>query len=63
MNSLFIKIDVHDGGDFLRIHFHRMSYGFHDPLNGAMRRFNEVIGLFDFHLTRGQFVNRVKLSL
>jgi hypothetical protein len=37
-----------------RIDFHRTNYGIHDPMSNAMRQFNEVIGLFDFGLTRDQ---------
>jgi hypothetical protein len=51
------------GSDFLRIGFHRTNYGVHEPMSAAMREFNEVIGLFDFILTRNQFVNRLKLTL
>jgi hypothetical protein len=51
------------GGDFFLVRFHRTKYGVPEPFNGAVRRFNKFIGLFDFHLTRTQFVNRVKLAL
>jgi hypothetical protein len=51
------------GSEFLRIGFHRTNYGVHEPMSAAMREFNEVIGLFDFILTRNQFVNRLKLTL
>jgi hypothetical protein len=27
--------------DFLRVDFHRINYGVHEPLNGAVRSFNE----------------------
>jgi hypothetical protein len=43
------------GTEFLRIDFHRINYGLHEPMSGAMRQFNEVIGLLDFDLTRDQF--------
>jgi hypothetical protein len=49
------------GSEFLRIGFHRTNYGVHEPMSAAMRDFNEVIGLFDFILTRYQFMNRLKL--
>jgi hypothetical protein len=42
--------------EFLRIDFHRTNYGLHAPMSGAMRQFNEAIGLFDFGLTRDQFL-------
>jgi hypothetical protein len=32
-------------------------------MSAAMRQFNKVIGLFDFILTRNQFLNRLKLTL
>jgi hypothetical protein len=51
------------GAEFLRIDFHRTNYGLHEPMSSAMRQFNEVIGLFDFGLTRGQFLNRLMLYL
>jgi hypothetical protein len=51
------------GNDFFRVRFHRMNYGAHEPINGELWKFIEVIGLFDFHLTKKQFVNRVKLAL
>jgi hypothetical protein len=47
------------GSEFLRISFHRTNYGVHEPMSAAMREFNEVIGLFDFILTRNQFLNRL----
>jgi hypothetical protein len=37
------------GTEFLRIEFHRTNYGLYEPITGAMRQFNEVIGLFDFN--------------
>jgi hypothetical protein len=37
-------------GDFLRVDFHRTNYGVHDPLNGAVRGFNEFAGLFDLYI-------------
>jgi hypothetical protein len=37
-------------GDFLRVDFHRTNYGVHEPLNGAVRSFNEFAGLFELHL-------------
>jgi hypothetical protein len=40
------------GSEFLRIGFHRMHCGVYEPMSAAMREFNEVIGLFDFILTR-----------
>jgi hypothetical protein len=40
------------GSEFLRIGFHRTNYGVQEPMSAAMREFNEVIGLFDFILTR-----------
>jgi hypothetical protein len=49
--------------EFLRIGLHRTNYGVHDPMFTAMREFNEVIGLFDFILTRNQFVNCLRLTL
>jgi hypothetical protein len=51
------------GSEFLRIGFHRTNYGVHEPMSAAMRESNEVIGLFDFVLTRNQFVNRPTLRL
>jgi hypothetical protein len=51
------------GSEFLRIVFHRTNYGVHETMSAAMREFNEVIGLFDFILTRNQFVNRLRLTL
>jgi hypothetical protein len=32
-------------------------------MSAAMHECNEVIGLFDFILTRNQFMNRLKLTL
>jgi hypothetical protein len=49
--------------EFLRIDLHRTNYGLHQPMSGAMRQFNEVIGLFDFSLTRDRFLNRLRLTL
>jgi hypothetical protein len=41
-------------GDFLRIDFHRTTYGVHKPLNDVDRHFNEVAG---------QFLNRLRSVL
>jgi hypothetical protein len=51
------------GYEFLRIGFHRTNFGVHELMSAAMREFNEVIGLFDFILTRDQFLNRLRMSL
>jgi hypothetical protein len=50
------------GTEFLRIDFHRTNYGIHEPMFSAMRQFNVVIGLFDFGLSRDQFMNRLRLT-
>jgi hypothetical protein len=50
-------------GDFLRVDFHRTNYGVHEPLNGAVRSFNEFAGLFDLHLSRDQFFNHLRSVL
>jgi hypothetical protein len=49
--------------DFLRVDFHRTNYGIHEPLNGAVRSFNEFAGLFDLHLSRDQFFYRLRSVL
>jgi hypothetical protein len=49
--------------DFLRVDFHRTNYGVHEPLNGFVRSFNEFAGLFDLHLSRNQFFNRLRSLL
>jgi hypothetical protein len=49
--------------DFLRVDFHRTNYGVHEPLNGAVRSFNEFAGLFDLHLSRNQFFYRLRSVL
>jgi hypothetical protein len=49
------------GSEFLRIGFDRTNYGVHEPKSVAMRELKEVIGLFDFILTRYQIINRLKL--
>jgi hypothetical protein len=51
------------GGDLLRIDFHRTSYGVHKPLNDAVRHFNEVARLFDFHLSTNQFFLSSEVSV
>jgi hypothetical protein len=45
--------------DFLRVDFHH-TYGAHEPLNGAVRSFNEFADLLDLHLSRYQFFNRLR---
>jgi hypothetical protein len=50
-------------GDFLRVDFHRTNYGVHEPLNGAVRSFNEFAGLFDLHLSKNQFFNHLRSVL
>jgi hypothetical protein len=49
--------------DFLRVDFHCNNYGVYEPLNGAVRSFNEFAGLFDLHLSRNQFFNRLRSVL
>jgi hypothetical protein len=49
--------------NFLRVDFHPTNYGVHESLNGAVRRFNEFAGLFDLHLSRIQFFNRLRSVL
>jgi hypothetical protein len=51
------------GSKFLQISFHRTNYGVHEPMAVGMRKFNEVISLFYFILTRYQFMNCMKLFL
>jgi hypothetical protein len=48
---------------FVLVRVGRTDYGVHEPMSAAIREFNEAIGLFDFILTRNQFVNRLKLTL
>jgi hypothetical protein len=45
------------GAEFLRIDFHQTNHRIYEPMSSAIRQFNEVIGLFDFDLTRDQFLN------
>jgi hypothetical protein len=49
--------------DFLLVDFHRTNYGIHKPLNGAVQSFNEFAGLFDLHLSRHQFFDRLRSVL
>jgi hypothetical protein len=51
------------GTKFLSIDFHQTNYGIHESMSSAMRQFNEVIGLFDFGLTRDEFLNHLRLTL
>jgi hypothetical protein len=46
--------------DFFHIDFHRTNYGAFEPINAALHSFNEIADLFDFDLSRSQFVARVK---
>jgi hypothetical protein len=50
-------------GDFLRVHFHRTNSGVYEPLNGAVRSFNDFAGLFDLYLSRHQLFNRLRSVL
>jgi hypothetical protein len=66
MNSsnLLSALDLNtQGSEFLRIGFHCKNYGVQVPMFAALRESNEVFGLFDFILTRNQFMNRLKLFL
>ena len=47
------------GHEFLFVEFHRTNYGVFEPINAAVRGFNEFAGLFDFNLTRDVFINRI----
>jgi hypothetical protein len=49
--------------ELLQIGFHRTNYGVHEPMSAAMREFNEVIGLFNFILTRNQLLNNLRLTV
>jgi hypothetical protein len=49
--------------DFLRVDFDCTNYGVHEPLNGAVRSFNEFAGLLDLHLSRNPFFNRLRSVL
>jgi hypothetical protein len=49
--------------DFLRVGFQCPNYGVHEPLNGAIQSFNEFAGLFDLHLSRNPFFNRLRSVL
>jgi hypothetical protein len=46
--------------DFFHIDYHRTNYGAFEPVNAALYSFNEIADLFDFDLSRSQFVARVK---
>ena len=48
------------GREFLYVEFHRTNYGVFEPINAAVRGFNEFAGLYDFNLTRDTFLNRIK---
>jgi hypothetical protein len=48
------------GREFLFVEFHRTNYGIYEPINAAVRGFNELVGLFDFNITRDTFLNRIK---
>ena len=48
------------GREFLYVEFHRTNYGVFEPINAAVRGFNEFAGLCDFNLTRDTFLNRIK---
>jgi hypothetical protein len=50
-------------GDFLRVDFHCTNYGVQEPLSGAVQSFIEFAGLFDLHLSRNQFLNRLRSVL
>ena len=48
------------GREFLFVEFHRTNYGVFEPINAAVRGFNEFAGHFDFNLTRDVFINRIR---
>jgi hypothetical protein len=48
------------GREFLFVEFHRTNYGIYEPVNAAVRGFNEFAGLFDFNITRDTFLKRIK---
>jgi hypothetical protein len=61
--SSALDLNTPRGSEFLLIGFHRTNYGVHEPMPAAMREFNVVIGLFDYILSRNQFMNRLKITL
>jgi hypothetical protein len=46
--------------DFFHIDYHCTNYGAFEPINAALNSFNEIADLFDFDLSRSQFVAQVK---
>jgi hypothetical protein len=46
--------------EFLFVEFHRTNYGIFEPINAAVRSFNEFASLFDLNITRDTFLNRIK---
>ena len=46
--------------EFLFVEFHRTNYGAFEPINAAVRGFNEFAGLFEFNLTRDKFIDSIK---
>jgi hypothetical protein len=63
LSALDLNTPQYQSSDFLRIGFHRKNYGVHEPMSVTMRKFNKDISLFDFMLTRYQFMNSLKLTL
>jgi hypothetical protein len=45
---------------FFHIDFHRTNDCAFEPINSALHSFNEIADLFDFDLSRSQFVARIK---
>jgi hypothetical protein len=61
LSALDLNTPKYRGSEFLRIGFHHINYGAYEPMSATMREFNEVIGLFEFILTRNQSLNRLQL--
>jgi hypothetical protein len=49
--------------EFLFVELHRTNYGIYEPINAAVRGFDEFAGLFDFNITRDTFLKRIKSVL
>jgi hypothetical protein len=46
--------------EMLHVEFHRTNNGVFEPINAAIKGFNEHADLFEFGLTRNIFLNRLR---
>jgi hypothetical protein len=61
LQEVSLNVNVHNTRNASLIYAkpHRTIYGFNAPLERCLRNFSKFDEIFDFHLSRNQFKNRI----